>query len=460
MKKQTKSGVAITVAIVAGIASVAALSISKARSSGEAGKLQKQFDLMKAIDNPQKKSASDAEIAKWEIKVKANSSDDTSWVYLGDALMQKARETADAGYYSLAEEAYNKALKIKPQSSPGMTGMAWVNGGRHEFEKSIDWSQKAIAIDPKNNLAYGLIGDAQVEMGDYDGAYSSYQKMLDIRPDISSYSRGAHLLNITGDTMKATLLMTKAIQMGGPYAENTSWCRAQLALILFNEGALMPAEKMLDQAMKNSPNNYQVLAAMGKVKAAKKDYTGAIECYQRSATIAPQHDTIVSLGDLYELTGKSDEANRQYALLETIHTLNKSKGVRGDMLMALFYADHDRNLDIALREAQEEYSTRKNVYAQDTLAWCLYKNGKFEDAKDMIKRALSHRTPDARITFHAALIYEKLGDHQSAQQFLYRALSLNPNFSPIYASVAASEFQKLGSEKKGTTRTAGLTTGR
>ncbi len=459
MKQQTMGGAAITVAIVAGIASVAAMSIRGAHSRNAQSKAQK-FSLMSAIDNPQKKTASDAEIAKWESKVKAKDTDDTSWVNLGDALMQKTRETADAGYYTLAEEAYNNALKIKPQSDTAMTGLAWVNGGRHEFEKSIDWARKALAIDPKNNLAYGLIGDAQVEMGSYDDAFTSYQKMLDLKPDISSYSRGAHLLCITGNTLKANWLMAKAIQMGGPYAENTSWCRVQLALILFNEGALMPAEKLLDEAMKSSPNNYQVLAAMGKVKAAKKDYASAIECYQKSAAIAPQHDTIASLGDLYQLTGKSDEANKQYALLETIHTLNKSKGVRGDVQMAQFYADHDRNLDVALHEAQDEYTTRKNVFAQDTLAWCLYKNGMFEDAKEMIKKALSHHTPDARITFHAGMIYEKLGKRVEAQQFLYKALSLNPNFSPVYASVAESEYQRLGSEKTATTTTAGLTTGK
>ncbi len=455
MKQQTIGGVAITIAVAAGIVSVAAMSVRGAHSLSAQNKSQK-LDLMKAIDNPQKKTASDAEIAKWEARVKANVNEDASWVNLGDALMQKARETADAGYYTLAEEAYNKALKIKPHSDTAMTGLAWVNGGRHEFEKSIDWAQKAIALDPKNNLAYGIVGDAQVEMGNYDDAFTSYQKMLDIRPDISSYSRGAHLLNITGNTLKANWLMTKAIQMGGPYAENTSWCRAQLALILFNEGAVMPAEKVLEEALKNSPNNYQVLAAMGKVKAAKKDYTAAIDCYQKSAAIAPMHDTIASLGDLYTLTGKSDEANKQYALLETIHTLNKSKGVRGDMQMAQFYADHDRNLEVALSEAKDEYSTRKNVFAADTLAWCLYKNGKFEEAKDMIKKALSHHTPDARFAFHAGMIYEKLGNRHLAQECLYKALSLNPNFSPVYASIAESEYQKLGSEKDSTTKTAGL----
>ena len=108
-----------------------------------------------------------------------------------------------------------RALDLKPNNVPALNGMAWVNGGRHEFEKSIEWANKAIAIDPKDNDAYGLIGDADVEMGNYDAAYTHYQQMLDIRPDTSSYSRGAHLLWLMGDERKAHVADGKSNQGGG-----------------------------------------------------------------------------------------------------------------------------------------------------------------------------------------------------------------------------------------------------
>jgi tetratricopeptide (TPR) repeat protein len=65
------------------------------------------------------------------------------------------------------------------------------------------------------------------------------------------------------------------------------------------------------------------------------------------------------------------------------------------MVTAKFYADHDRNLDEALAMAQEEYKTRKNVYVADTLAWCYYKAGQIEKAKEYIRIALSRMTPEA-----------------------------------------------------------------
>ena len=248
-----------------------------------------------------------------------------AWDDLGDAYMQKARETADVTYYNHAEQSYKKAVVLKPDNVPALNGLAWVNGGRHEFEKSIAWAEKAIAVEPKNNDAYGLIGDANVEMGDYDAAYKHYQQMLDLRPDTSSYSRGAHLLWLMGDERKAQWLMVKAIKAGGPFAENTAWCRAQLALMLMSTGAQLPAEQTLQDALKYTPHNYQLLIAMGRLQAAKKDYPAAISYYQQAVAGVPVHDALVALGDIYTLTGKPDEARKQYALVEATHQANEGQ---------------------------------------------------------------------------------------------------------------------------------------
>ena len=391
-------------------------------------------------------SATDNEVSKAAADAAKRPASEDAWIRLADALMQKGRETADVAYCNRAEGAYKKALKINPKLVQGMIGMAWVNGVRHQFEVSIDWAGKALAIDPQCVAAFGFIGDAAVEMGNYAQAYAQYQKMLDLRPDLSSYGRSAHLLQVMGDTRRASWLMVKAIQAGSPYGENTAWCRSQLALMLFSQGAYVPAEQVLAEGLKRTPNDYRVLAAMGKVKAAEKDYPAAIEYYRKSIEIAPQQDVVAALGDLYTLAGKPEEANEQYALVESIARLNKANGVTGDMLTAKFYADHDRNLPEALRMAEEEYKTRKNVYVADTLAWCDYKNGRTEEAEKYIRIALSHGTPEAAFHFHKAMIYAKAGDRSIAQLALYQALSINPNFDVLQTPLAMKAIQELGAQ--------------
>jgi tetratricopeptide (TPR) repeat protein len=396
---------------------------------------------------PTGRVAADADkaVATWAARARLTPDSAGAWTELADALMQKARETADASYYAHADRAYAKALELEPNSGTALAGRAWVAGCRHEFEQSAAWAEKAIAAAPDQPAAHGLLGDARMEMGDYEAAGEHYQKMLDLRPDQSSYSRGAVWLFATGDVRKATWLMGKAAGAGSPYAENTAWCRAQLALMHFHTGALLPAEQLVEQALTETPANVHLLAVAGRVKAARGDYPAAIELYRKAAAVAPQHDTLVALADLYRLTGKPADAEEQDALVEATHRLNQASGVRGDSQLARFYADRGRNLQEALALAEEEYKSRKTIAVADTLAWCLYKNGRLEEARKAAEKALRYKTPDASIRFHAGMIAAKLGDRPQAQLHLYQALSLNPHFHPIDAKTAADTLAELGS---------------
>jgi tetratricopeptide (TPR) repeat protein len=388
-------------------------------------------------------STTDGEISRASEAARSHPSE-AAWSRLGDAFMQKARETMDLSYYGRAESAYRKSLALHPGYANALVGIAWVLSGRHQFEESIEWANKALKAEPNRADAYGLLGDAATEMGDYDTAFEHYQKMLDLKPGIASYSRAAHLLFVTGGFKKATLLMSKAIGAGGAYPENRAWCIAQMALLDFAQGGYVPADQILTEALQETPNNYHLLAAMGRVKAGLKDFPAAIEYYKRARDIVPQHEVVVALGDLYTILGRTDEANREYGLVDVIRRLNKANGVIGDLQMAQYLADHDKDLAEALRLAETEYKTRPTVYGADTLAWCYYKNGRIPEARKYSAKALSQNTPEAMFLYHRGLILAKAGDIGGARKTLYQALSQNPYFEPLGAIAAMKMVQELG----------------
>jgi tetratricopeptide (TPR) repeat protein len=396
--------------------------------------------------------------------------DASDWVQFGDALMQQSRESLDPKLYARAEQAYQRALELEPKCIQALLGLAWVHNTEHEFDAGERFARAALAVNPELPEPHALLGDAAVELGDYDTAFEHYQKALDLRPDLSSYSRAAHLLWLTGDAVKARWLMQKAIDAGGPYPENRAWCRAQLALILLQTGALLPAEQEIASALKEAPRNPHVLAAAGRIKTRRDEYSAAIEFYEKSIAAAPTHDALAALVDLYELAGRPEEAQRQFDRVVAFHEAHHSH-VHGDLQdhsehthggssaspahehdhehphgnyqLARFYADHDRNLAEALQEAKAGWKAFPNVYAADALAWCLYKNGEFTQAAKMIGRALRYGTPDAAFHFHAGMIYAKLENRPLAQKHLYQALSLNPHFHPTQAQLAADTIKHL-----------------
>ena len=383
-------------------------------------------------------------------KVREKDGDSARWVVLADVLAQVLRDTADEKYYDHAEAAYQYALRLQPDNVDAMTGMAWVNGGRHLFDKSRDWANRSLAADETNAAAYGILGDADVELGDYEAAYSHYQKMMDLKPDLSSWSRGAHLLYLTADTKKAIWLLEKAIKAGAPFAENTAWCRARLAMMLFSQGALLPAAQVLEPPLKAGTRNAHVLLAAGRIAAARGDFPGAEKYYRSVLEAGPNHYALVELGDLLAVTDRKAEAETCYEQVEALETAQTASAGHTHMAMAKFYADHDRKLIEALRMAEARKLTH-NVNEADTLAWVYYKNGDQPHAIEAIKRALNQKTQDAEFHFHAGMIAAKFGDRVSAQNHLQTALSLNPHFSLMQAPIAVATLSELGSAKPAAT---------
>src|SRR5437899_4512980 len=109
----------------------------------------------------------DQTIERLTAKTRQHRQDSAAWTALGDAFMQKARETADASYYGRAEQAFERARMLDGRGVDAVVGLAWVQSARHEFEKSTESAKKAVELDPSNAAAYGLLGDAALELGEY-----------------------------------------------------------------------------------------------------------------------------------------------------------------------------------------------------------------------------------------------------------------------------------------------------
>ena len=375
-------------------------------------------------------------------QAKTNGGKAEVWVSLGDTLAQRQRESTDQTYFDFAEAAYQQALRLKPDTVDAMTGLAWVEGGRHRFDASQEWARKALVLAPESADAYGILGDAALELGDYEAATDHYQKMMDLRPDLSSWSRGAWLLWLTGDQVQATSLMEKAIRAGAAFAENTAWCRARLATMLIHDGAFVAASKALEPSLRERSRNPHILLAAARLATATKDFEVAEQYYQKLLENGPNHDALVGLGDLEAIKGKSAEAEKYYLQVEQLHTAHLASGVHDHVQMAKFLADHDRNLIDALRLAEQHKLTR-NVLEADVLAWVYHKNGDQPRAIEAIKRALSQNTPDAEIHYHAGMIAAAAGDREAATRHLRAAIAMNPQFNPLQAPIARKTLDQL-----------------
>ena len=221
-----------------------------------------------------------------------------------------------------------------------------------------------------------------------------------------------------------------------------------MATIISALGKLEKAEAFYRQSLATYPNYYRALAGMAQVRAAQKRYDEAIDLYRKAIAILPMPEYIAALGDVYSKIGKSDEARKQYELVEYIGKLNALNKALYNRELAYFYADHDIKPKEGLELAQRELDYRRDIYAYDVLAWNLYKNGKAEEAREAINKALSLGTKDAKLFYHAGMIYHRLGDKPKAQKYLRLALDTNPYFHIFFADQAAHTLKSLGGSEE------------
>lgn len=371
----------------------------------------------------------------------------------GDAVMQRSRDELRPQLYGEAKNLYQEAIKLEPDNINAMIGLAWVFNSEHNFQEGVRWAKRALKIDQNLPSAYALIGDADLEYGDYDEAFSKYQKALDLRPDLSSYSRAGLLAWMSGYEDNGEELMRLAISAGSPSAENTAWCEAQLGIMLFQQGKLDEAIDLVEHAVKSAPNNPLVLASMGKLFVAKGDLEQATHFFEKSATINPNHDALSNLVEIYRGAGRMADADAAHDKLIAYHrshhgskaayTQNVNRGGFASYQLALFWAENDVNLNEALGQARAAYTAYPNIRAAHALAWCLYKKGKYQQAEKYIDKAMQLNTPSAEMAYHAGMISLALGDLQNAKKHLESALQRNPYFDAKDAESARATLNKI-----------------
>lgn len=372
----------------------------------------------------------------YQDRVRQSPDDANSYAILGDAYVQRARETGDPSYYGKAEAVFEEALKRDPQNIEALIGKGSLALSRHQFREALDLGQQAAAINPSVPRIYGVIADAQTELGMYPEAVQTLQTMVDMRPDLSSYSRISYARELHGDLPGAISAMQLAVNAGGPAAENTQWVRVQLGNLYFNQGNLADATDQYQQSLFQMPGYVYALAGMGRVRAAQGQYDEAIKLYQQAIAQIPLPEFVIALGETQEAAGRPADAAKQYELVRAMQQLFKANGVDTDLELALFDADHGQDPQGTLALARAAYDRRPSVKGADTLAWALFKAGQLDEARRYADQALRLGTQDSLMLYHAGMIAQAQGDSAAARDHLQRALGLNPHFSPLYAARA------------------------
>ena len=390
----------------------------------------------------------DRTIARYEQRLRQRPADAWTHYRLGDAYVQKFRTTADPIWLELAERALRRSIALAPDQASARRHLAYVLYTRHEFDDAAREATRAVAIDPHDSGAWGVLGDARLEVGRYVEAETAYRHMLETADDLYAHARSAALSSLRGDVPGAIAGLERGLSGGraeGRPAEALAWVEWQLGQEHWSRGRLDAAEAAYGEALKTFPGYHRALAGLAQVRMAGGRDAEAITLLEQAIAVIPQLDYVAALGDVYAALGRKAATNQQYALAEHIGRLSALNRVLYNRELAWFYLDHDRRLADALGLARRELEIRRDVYAYDLLAWALYKTGDPGAARGAMAEALRLGTCDARLFYHAGMIERALGDRSAAARYLRLALATNPHFHRRHAVEAQQVLDALDS---------------
>ena len=382
-------------------------------------------------------------IRSLEDKVKQNPDDFVAYTKLAGYYLQRQRETGSNEYLTLARRAARASLAVLPpeQNFGGLAALAQVEYALHNFAAARDHAMRLIELDPTKSIGFQILGDALIELGEYDGALRALDRLQSLAAEtVGTQTRLGKYALLHGRPEDAARYLSEALvlalEQSPPPRETVAWCRWQLGEIAFSVGDYHTAERHYRDALVTFPDYYRALAGLGRGRFARGDLQGAIEHYEHAVRIVPEMTFVAALGDLYKLAGHEKEATAQHTLIEQIARLGRVSGTLYDRQLALFYADHDMKSEEAYQMAVKEYAARRDIYGADAVAWTALKAGRLPQAQAAVHEALKLGTRDARLYYHAGMVARAAGDKASARDYLRRALKLNPQFDPVQAAVA------------------------
>ena len=371
-------------------------------------------------------------------KLRQDPRDQKSRLLLAEAYMQEGRVTGNHPYYDAAAmQLLQDVLQADPENFEALCCQASLSLTQHHFAQGLALAEQAQQLNPQSGYVYGLLTDADVELGRYAEAVKMADKMNQLRPDLAAYARVSYLREIYGDVPGAIQAMDMAVKAGYNGLEQTEWSRVALGHLYEVSGRLDQAAGYYQQALAMRPNYAYALAGLARVAAARHDYPTAINDLNLARATVKDYAFTDELVDVYRLNHQPAEANKMAR--ESVAMLAEAAQQANDNEQLGHYTDRElayaylktNDLDKALAHAKIEYARRPdNIDVNETLAWVHYKRGEYQEAAQYMQVARRTHSQNPVLLGRAGLILLKTGRAAEGRALIEQAAKTAPYLNP------------------------------
>ncbi|WP_330320159.1 tetratricopeptide repeat protein [Streptomyces clavifer] len=406
--------------------------VARAESAAAAGSPASLSDLTALIGDRQ----------QW---VETHPSDAPSWAVLGTAYVEWGLRSADATYYTRAEQALQRSLAAQPGergNAEAWVGLGALANARHDYLAAKKWGETVRTREPKNWTAYPVLIDAYNGLGEYEAAGRATEKFGSLRKGVPALARTSEMYHNQGWREDALATAQEAADRATGPAEKAAALH-RLGDLARERGEPEEAVAQYGAALRTDRSHLASLAGRARALVALDRTDEALADYRTVTAKLPRPEYVLELGELYESLDLDGDARTQYKRLRELLAEARRAGVDESLTEARYEADHG-DPEAAVELMRTEWSgLRRSSDVSDALGWALHRAGRSEEGLQYAERAVETGVRDASYAYHLGMIENALGQDGPARSDLEASLRTDPEFSPLDAPLAQEALNAL-----------------
>jgi tetratricopeptide (TPR) repeat protein len=370
-----------------------------------------------------------AKVAELNKKLEKNPNDTKARLQIAMIYLSEARITGEHPYYYPAVlRILDGILYLDPNNFEATTFKASVKMSQHQFAEAKVLAEKAQKINPANAYVYGVLVDANVELGNYEEAVKMSDKMQQLKPSLESYSRASYLREIYGDFKGSIEAMKLAVQAGLPGSEPFCWSKNTLGQLYQTTGKMQEAGQQYDDILVVRPSYAFAERGQAQVLKEAKQYDKALAILEKAVKVMPEFSFHEEMADIYALQGDKEKAMKKYEEVAEMLDQDAKSGHAVDLELCKLYTKTGQ-YDLALKHGLIEYKNRpKNIDVNHALAWVYFNQKDYKKAQEHVMMALKTGSQNPELLQEAAKIELALGNNTEGNRLIAQAKKANPKF--------------------------------
>ncbi|MDP2904651.1 MAG: tetratricopeptide repeat protein [Methylovulum sp.] len=332
-----------------------------------------------------------------------------------------------SGDKAQATQQLNTLFKLNPNSKKGLEALFKIHAGQKQWDQALQMATRMEQAHAEDATGYYLSGLAYQATGKLEQSTSSFEQAMQKQP-------------------QAVEPLTQTVKN---YLDSKQPDKAL---------------GKLHEVLKKQPKNFFAYNLIGDVYSRSNKYSEAINAYQEAIkikqdwsvpyrnialiNILQQHqndakailrkgisnaaeplELVADLAALYhqdkahqKVIGLYEEMVKKYP--DSLNVLNN---------LASYLADYGNDAEALARAAKlvEPLSDINDPYLLDTVAWIAYKQGRYDNSRPLLLKAIELNPDSAVSHYHLGMVYLKQEDKIHALEHLKKAIKLKQDFNGL-----------------------------